>query len=163
MKAALLLFLTFSLFSCHHRPVLKSGLEGTIIPTFDLLLTDSMTHFSTAKITGGRPTVFFFFSPECPYCRAQMQDLIDNSKELKGIHFILVTEFPFKEMIAFYTHYKLNQYLNITLGEDYSGFFSEYFKTTQVPFLALYNKERRLNQVNLGKMYSQEIKTIAFE
>ena len=163
MKNVLLPFIVACLFGCTHRPAMKTGLEGKPIPSFDLLLQDSATHLNTGLIPAGEPVVFFYFSPYCPYCRAQMQNLIANIKDLQGIRFILVTAFPYSDMKAFYKHYDLARYSNITIGEDYKQAFGDYFRTSQVPYLAVYDKQRKLKQVNLGKLYSNEIKDIAFQ
>lgn len=149
--------------ACHHPNRLTTGLEGTLIPAFDLMLPDSATHFNTRQLPGGQPTVFLYFSPYCPYCLAQVQDLIDNNLDTSKIRFVLVTAFPYSDMKAFYDKLNLARYRNLIVGTDSKNFFGDYFKTSQVPYLALYDGKGKLQQVNLGKMYLSEIRTIAFE
>jgi thiol-disulfide isomerase/thioredoxin len=159
MKKITIVLLMLYLCGCKGRPPLHTGLEGKPIPSFNLLLIDSSTHLNTNTLPSGEPIVFFYFSPHCPFCRAQMQDIIDNSKNLKDIRFVLLTAGPYSELKSFYKHYDLSKYPNVTVGLDYDDFFGNYFKTSRVPYLALYDRDKKLKRVNLGKMYSDEIKT----
>jgi len=161
MKKLTIVLLMIYLCGCKGRPSLHTGLEGKPMPSFDLLLIDSTTHLNTSTLPAGKPIVFFYFSPGCPFCRAQMQDIVDNNKNLKDIRFILLTTGPYSELKGFYKHYDLSKYSNVTVGLDYDYFFGNYFKTSQVPYLAVYDRQRKLKQVNLGKIYSDEIKTVA--
>lgn len=158
MKKIAIFFLIIFLCGCKGRPPLHTGLEGKPMPNFDLLLMDSTTHLNTSDLPPGQPIVLFYFSPRCPYCRAEMQDIVDNAKKLKDIRLILLTADPYSETKGFYKHYDLGKYPNVTVGMDYDYFFGNYFKTSQVPYLALYDRNKRLKRVKLGKMYSDEIK-----
>jgi len=161
MKA--LIILTTFLCSCNSQPVLRSGLEGKSIPYFDLLLVDSLTILNTASIPNGNPIMFFYFSPNCPYCRAQMQNIVDHDNTLKDIRFILLTSASFSEFKIFCNHYELAKYSNIVAGIDLSSFFGNYFKTKLVPYLAIYDKTKTLKQVRIGIMNCNEIKAIALQ
>jgi thiol-disulfide isomerase/thioredoxin len=161
MKKITIALLILCLCACKGRPPLHTGLEGKPLPSFDLLLIDSSTHLNSNTLPSGKPIVFFYFSPRCPFCRAQMQDIIDNGKDLKDIRFILLTVGPYSELKEFYKHYELSKYPNVTVGLDYDYFFPNYFKTSNVPYLALYDRDKRLKQANLGKLNSKEIKAIA--
>lgn len=161
MKPILILFLLATLTGCYSKDPEQTGLEGKPLPAFVLLLADSITHFDTGNIPVGKPVVLFFFSPECPYCLAQVDDIIENIQPLKDIQFYIFTDRPFAEMQRFYSHYQLNKYPNIKVGTDYSHFFAGYFKVKAVPYLAIYGKEKRLNKAFMGKIYSKQIKEVA--
>jgi thiol-disulfide isomerase/thioredoxin len=163
MKKILLPFLVVVLFGCRNQAIVKTGLEGSKIPSFDLLLPDSIQHMNTGEIPAGKPTVFFYFSPYCPFCRAQTQLIVDHYKDLKDIHFIFLTPYAYSTVKPFYTRYNLGKYDNITVGVDEGRFFGDYFKTNKVPYIAFYDKERRLKQVDHGKISLDEIKGIALE
>lgn len=126
-------------------------MEGKPIPSFSLLLPDSSSISINAKSISGKPTVLYLFRPGCPYCRAQMNDIVNEIKELKDIRFYIFTNVSFKEMKKFYDHFELNKYPNITTGFDSDNFFQRYYSTTSVPYLALYNRESTLNRVYEGK------------
>jgi thioredoxin-related protein len=161
MKKVLLALIAASLFSCNHTPSLKTGLEGKTIPGFDLLLADSTTHFNTETIPIGKPVVFFLFSPECPYCRAQMTNIVTHIKTLKNISFYLLTSYPFAEVKAFAKHYELYKYSNISVGIDHIDYFRNYYKAEGVPYIVIYNKEKKMENAFIGQIPIEQLKDIA--
>jgi hypothetical protein len=154
---SLLLFILLS--SCYGKtPPLKTGLEGKELPSFNLLLADSVTYFNTEALSIGIPIVMFYFGPNCPYSRAQMEEIINNIKIFGKTKFCIFTTWSFNEMKDFYNYYKLYKYPNILTGVDYSNSFATYFKAMGVPYLAIYNKNRKLNHAFVGKMNSHQLK-----
>src|SRR5258708_38332898 len=101
MKNKLPLILLIALFSCEDRKSLKTGLEGQLLPKFDLLLSDSTSWLNTSSIQTGKPIVLFYFSPYCPYCMAQTKVIIDNIDKLKNVQIYMVTNYPFGAMKSF--------------------------------------------------------------
>jgi thiol-disulfide isomerase/thioredoxin len=153
-----------SLCGCYGKnPTVKTGLEGKQMPAIDILSIDSIHHFNTNNISTGRPIVLFVFETWCPYCRAQTQSLLTNSKNLDGILFLMICKSPYKEFKHFYQKYKLNQYPNIVSGVDYNAAFANYFQTDKVPLIAFYDNHKNLKQVLLGKQYINTIKEITSE
>ena len=147
---------------CYGRtPVITTGLEGKSMPSFELLLLDSTTHFNTFSIPQGKPVVFFSFATWCPYCKAQLKDLISEIENLKDIQFLMLTTSKYSELKLFYEHYKIYDYSNIIMGIDQSYFFAGYFNTNAVPFFAIYGKDRKLKQVLKGQSSINLIKEIA--
>lgn len=136
----------------------KTGLEGKEIPIFDLLLLDSATHLNTKNIPGDKPFVLFYVSPECPYCKTQMQGIIEDMNSFKDIQFYVITNWPIPEMKKFANNFQLNKYSNVTVGTDYKNFLEDYFQTRIVPFTAIYSKNKKLNKAFAGKIYPKEIK-----
>lgn len=145
---ALFLLIGWTLFSAFSAPVSpKTGMEGRLLASFDLLLPDSVTHFNTANIPTGKPFVVIGFDPFCTHCQAETQDILKNIGQLKDVPIYYVTPYPFWEVKAFYYHFKLKQYPNITIGRDYrNGFFSE-FKAPNVPYTAVFDAKKRLKKV----------------
>lgn len=143
-----------------HKPPLKTGLEGTTLPSFSILSADSSTYFNTSR-TLGKPVVLFYFSPRCPYCRAQMGAIIKDITKLQDIQFYVFTTYPFDEMRSFYRHYGLTRYPNLKVGVDYKNFFESYFKVAGLPYTAIYNNHQRLREVFLGNLSAKQIKEVA--
>jgi len=146
---------------CCKHPTIKTGLEGQPLPVFNLLLTDGTSKFSTSTIPMGQPTALFYFSPRCPYCRAEMKEIVQNMNELKDIRFCMITNFPLPEVKRFYDEYKLGNYANITVGHDSLFAFSDYFKVQGVPYTAIYGRDKKLKGVYIGMAKTRDIKGLA--
>ena len=158
MKQISLILVLAMLAGCYSAEPEKTGLEGKAMPSFKLLLSDSVTYMDTKNIKTGKPVVIFYYSPRCPYSRAQMEEMIDERAALQDAQLYVVTSAPFEEMKEFYTHYQLNKYPNIVTGFDYTNFVGNYFKVTGYPYTAIYDKEKKLNKAFVGKIFTKQIK-----
>ena len=165
MKKAIILFLSASvcLLSCHpnDRPAIKTGFEGKPLPSFSLLLSDSTTSLNTLDIPKGQPIVLLYFSPQCPFCRAEIADIIRNITTMKDVRFYLFTNWPFRTFKGFYKHYQLDKYPNIVAGQDSANYFARYFQAAVVPYTAVYSKNKLLEQAFMGRMDARQIKAVA--
>ena len=147
--------------SCGQNKQITTGLEGKPIPSINLLMIDSTTKINTANLKDNEPVVFFFFSPQCPYCKLQTEDIISNIKSLNNIHFYLVSSFPFRTLKQYYRQYELERYSNITVGRDYDYHFVDYYSVKSIPYIAVFNKDKILKKVFVGKTDINVIKSTA--
>jgi peroxiredoxin len=162
MKKTSFIILQIVLLSCYDKRLpVKTGLEGNPLPNFTLQLQDSSTLFNSTSIPKDQSTVIFYFSPSCPYCRAQMRDIVNHIKEFENTHIYAVTPNSITETRGFYKQFKLDQYKNITLGHDYRYFLASYFKLGVVPTTGIYAKNGRLKSVFIGKLSARQIKELA--
>jgi len=163
MKRIIIVVLSLCLFSCHrnYRPAIKTGFEGTALPSFNILLSDSTTQINTSSIPEGTSIVMLFFSPQCPYCRAEMTNIMKNISTLGAIRFYIFTNFPFRQFKAFSEHYQFDKYANIVAGQDYTNFFFRHFKPLGIPYTAIYTKDKKLNKAFMGLMPAEQIKSVA--
>jgi hypothetical protein len=161
MKAIFVILGIISLYSCLHKKPETTGLEGKSMPSFKVLLADSSTFFDTQNLRQGQPAVLFYFSPRCPYSRAEMEEIIKNIDRLKNIQFCIFTSFPFPEMKLFYRHYHLEKYQNIKTGIDCTDFFARYFNAHGVPYLAIYGNDKKLRNLFVGDVDGTQIREIA--
>ena len=152
MKQIILLFAAACMSGCFGQaaPAAEDALKGSAMPSFNLQMVDSTTWLNTKDIATGMPSVFLYYSPHCPYCRALLDDIIKTEPRLKDIHFYMVTHFSYAEMKDFYDEYKLDQYKNITAGRDTADFFAKYFTTPGFPYIAVYGADRKLNKTFIG-------------
>jgi thiol-disulfide isomerase/thioredoxin len=162
MKYLLLGSLLF-LAACYGKTPEKTGLEGRQLASFDLLLTDSSTVFNTRDIPTGKPFILFVFDPHCPYSKAQIQSIVDEMKKLKNINLYIFGIAPLKEIKDFSTHYNLSQYNNITIGQDQKNMYGQYMNITGVPYIAIYDKDKKLKNSFTGVTDIDIIKEIASE
>lgn len=145
---ALLGLIGWIVFTAFSAPaVAKTGLEGRLLPSFDLILPNGKTHLNTADIPSGQPFIVISFSPWCQHCQAETRDIIQHMPQLKNTRIYYITSYPFDEMLLFYRHYKMTQYPNIIMGWDYKDFYLTFFKTRMVPLTAIFDAKRRLQQV----------------
>lgn len=136
---------------------------GTPMPSFSLLLMDSVTKINTNNIQIGRPTVLFLFSPYCPFCKKDIENIIAHIDTLSGVNFYLLSSFPFSQVKAFSKQHHLDQYKNIVVTQDNNSDFIKYFKVKGIPFLACYNRDKKLNQLLIGNVDMKAILQLASE
>jgi thiol-disulfide isomerase/thioredoxin len=154
--------LPFLLGGCFDPPKVKIQLEGRPMPSFELILQDSVTHLHTDSIPEGRPVVLFYFNPDCPYCKAQMKDITTNIAALTNIDFYLLTNYDYNELKSFYKDFNLVNYPNIIAGIDYTNYFNTHFPVSAVPFLVIYDKDKRLKKILVGRHDINIIRQMAF-
>jgi hypothetical protein len=160
VTSTLILFLLvgWTLFTAFSRPAtIKSGMEGRLLPSFELLLPDSSTHLNTADIPVGKPLVFIGFSPICTHCMQETKEIISHIDQLKETQIYFVTTFPFKDMKVYYQYFKMAKYANITMGNDLKDYFLPYFKASGVPYTVVFDSKKRLKQVMSDRFDADEL------
>jgi peroxiredoxin len=161
MKKILFLTVVIIMSGCSDRDhAVKTGLEGKTLPSFSILLMDSTTKINMNNVEG-RPAVVFILYPYCPFCRAQTEAIVKNISNLKDIDFYIVSNSPFQMVKAYAKRFQLQNYSNITVGQDYENLLSSYYKVSAVPFMAIYDKRKKLKQAVLGDVSIDLIKNIA--
>ncbi len=145
----------------HYSNPIISGHEKEPLPRIDILLSDSLTHIDLASQIGEKPIVLFYFSPYCPYCKSQLDEILKNMKRLKDIQFYLITPFLLSEMKVFIVDNGLYQHNNIIVGRDYEFLFAKYFDIQVVPYLAVYSKKGNLNAAFVGQMRFDQILSVS--
>jgi hypothetical protein len=154
----LFLVVAWTLFTAFSAPVrIKTGMEGSKLPAFNLLLVDSVTRLNTADIPAGQPFIIIGFSPWCIHCQAETRDIIKHMPQLKNTRIYYVTDFPFREMKGFYRYFKLDKYPNIIMGQDSSNYFLSWFKSSSIPYTAIFDGKRRLATVMVGETGGAEL------
>jgi len=159
MKQLSTLIFLMSLTACYSSNPQKTGKEGKIMPNFEILLTDSTTKINTNNIPAGTPSVLLYFSPYCPYCKAQIKEIIEDIDKLKKINFFLISTFPATTLKAFTKNLGIDKYPNnIIVGMDLTHSIGDYFEIVGVPYMAIYGKDKKLIKTFLGgKLYSSQI------
>ena len=161
---ALFLLVGWILFAAFTAPVtIKTGLEGRLIPSFNLQLADSITYINTADIPTGKPVLVIGFSPYCTHCQAETRDILKHIDEFKNTRILYVTAFPYSQMKAFYRFFRLEKYPNIVMGRDTSNYFLPHFKAHGVPYTLVFDSKKRLEQVIDGQYDAVKLAKIAVE
>lgn len=144
----LFLLVGWIVFAAFTRPALaKTGMEGRLLPSFDIRLQDSVTVFNTASIPAGKPFIIIGFAPWCKHCQAETRDILAHIGQFKNINIYYVTLDDFSLMKHFYHYFQLNKYPNITVGKETKEVFFSYFKSTTIPYSAIFDGKKRLKTV----------------
>jgi thioredoxin-related protein len=122
----------------------KTGMEGKPIPSFVIQLLDSSSFIHSEEIADDKKMVLFFVSPTCPYCRAQMRDMINNIEKFKDEQLYVLTNADLKSIKAFADYFKLKRLNNVTVGRDTGNVVLSTYRLNTVPFTAFYDKNKIL-------------------
>lgn len=161
MKQIISIIIIITFTGCFGVTPQKTGKEGKPIPEFNLLLTDSTTWLNTRNIPSGQPVALLYYSPYCPYCQALTREITEEMDDLKNIRFYFISSFPLATQKAFSKDFQLAKYPNIVTGMDTSSLMQHYWNAPGIPYLAIYNKDKKLNHTFLGKISGNQIKKVA--
>jgi thiol-disulfide isomerase/thioredoxin len=131
------------------RPPAKitTGLEGAPLPSFSMLLPDSLTHLNTADIPAGKQFVVVVFSPYCAHCQAAIKDIIRHIGRFDSTMIYFVTPYPFFDMRKFYRAFHVKKYPTIVIGSDPQNTLLRYFKSYTIPYITIYDARKKLKEV----------------
>jgi len=114
------------------------------LPAFNIQLLDSVTTVSTYNIPNGRPVVIMTFMPDCEHCQKLTEKLLEGMDTLKNILFYMQSPMELVDIRRFANKFHISDYKNIVIGRDKDGFCPQFYMIKFVPFLALYDKHKRL-------------------
>jgi hypothetical protein len=157
MKQISLFLVISTLAGCFGAEPQKTGKEGKPLPEFSILLMDSTTRLHSRDIPANKPFVLFVFSPFCPYCKAQTKKIIEDRELLGDLHFYFISRFPLSAVKGYINELQLDKQPNITVGLDSTNVVADYLEAPGFPFMAVYGRNKTLNQAFLGKTYSRLI------
>lgn len=134
------------------QQALKTGMEGKPIPPFVIQLLDSCSFIHSEEIANDKKMVLFFFSPYCPYCRAQMRDMVNNIEKFKDEQLYILTNADLKSAKSFADYFKLKQLNNVIVGRDTGNIVLSAYGLSTVPFTAYYDKNKQLKSAYTGRL-----------
>jgi thiol-disulfide isomerase/thioredoxin len=143
----LLLIISNSVFTQHNHPLDTVPAPATRFKNFPpvkLLLTDSINYFTKEMLQKNKPVFLMVFHPSCEHCQHEAEDITRNIDRFKGIQIVMSSMASLSEMKPFIDKYKLTSYDNIIVAQDYSFFLPPFFQFNNLPFLAFYNKKKKL-------------------
>ncbi|SFW89972.1 peroxiredoxin family protein [Chitinophaga sancti] len=155
VKSLSLVFLLF-IYSCSTQDPIKTGKEGKAMPSFTYQVAKDEYH-NTSEIPSGSKVVFVYFRTHCPYCQAETEDILGNINHMDEYKFYFISADTLPSIEHFIDQHRLNDYANVRVGRDTAHFFSKYFNTIGAPYTAIYNKNKILKAVFMGKIGSREI------
>jgi len=131
--------------SCAQNPPVSKSKAAQGIPPYRILNTDSV-YVTPADLKKNMPVMVIYFSPDCSHCQHLMYELKPKMNELKHVQVVMVTFVQqIKAIQVFYRDFDLKKYPNFTVGtEGYTYLVQRYFDVHMTPYIALYDKNRKL-------------------
>jgi thiol-disulfide isomerase/thioredoxin len=138
-----ILFIGITIATWAQNDVQPDYLKNPVVPEFRLLMQDSSTIFNTKDIPKGKPIVLIMFSPDCHHCEELTASIIKNIDKLKNTRIYMLTPMTISMIKPFYEKMELAKYKNILVGKDHEFFFPNYYKAYDIPFIAVYDKNKK--------------------
>ncbi len=129
----------------------RQGVDRNL-PTMHLLLYGSEELWNTIAIPKGLPVILFYFSPDCPHCRGQMQDMLNDQDLMNSFRIYAITSRPMRDIHSFYDELQLSKYPSVQVGVDVESVCSHYYNIKGVPFTAVYDAEMQLVVAYSGRV-----------
>jgi peroxiredoxin len=130
----------------------KTGKEGKPLPSFAIQMLDSTSYIHSDNLAEGKNLVLFYFKPTCPYCRAQMRDMLNNMEDFKDKKLCILTNEDLKGAKDFARYFKLNRYNNVIIGRDTGSVVLRTYRVIAVPLTAYFDKNQQLKAFYAGRM-----------
>jgi hypothetical protein len=119
------------------------------MPSVTMLLADSST-YSTNQIKEGNYTVIIYFRTDCIHCQKETADILRAGAALDEVNILFLTPKPFADLKRYATFYKLAAFPNIKAGTDKQLEFMKFYKPANVPFLVVFNRDKKLFRIYDG-------------
>ena len=122
------------------------------VPPFNLLQTDSVSFFTKNNLKKNKPVLVILFNPECDHCKHETEEIINHIKELKKVQIVMATMAQYSQMKDFYLKYKLGEFSNIKVGQDFQYMLPSFYRVHSLPYLAMYDRKGNLLTTFEGSM-----------
>lgn len=119
-------------------------LKYPTLPTFEILLEDSSTIFSTYNIPEGRPIIIMYFSPDCDHCETVTKEILAHKEDFKKTRIYMSSPMYLSEINKFAERMELDKQKNIIIGKDFKYFVLKFYDLQSFPFMAVYNGDKKL-------------------
>lgn len=156
MKSTVLIILMLLFVKCRDNTRPFVATDDGKIPVFDYQLIDS-TVIKSISFQNKTPIVLFILDPDCIFCNAQLQSILDNDRLFKDVRIYLVGYAPLSRLKKFSWEKKLGNYSNITIGRDTAKATLKHFNLNSIPFTAIYSNGLSLKHTFNGKVDAAQI------
>ena len=159
-----LLFLSFLAFTGSNSFAQENTADETpvylrfpTIPQFTLAKAPDSTSFTRDNLKKKVNTIFFLFSPECGHCQFETGEITKNIKKFQDAQIVMITYFPWEQMMTFYKQFKIANYPQITMARDNNYFFPTFFKLRNFPSTFIYDKKGNFKKAFDGAVKIEDI------
>lgn len=147
MKTGSLILLILTLESCHFRSDLTKLSKLNKMPLFRLVKVDSTEYISSYQIPEGRSSILIYFDPDCEHCQRETKSILQNIGQFKTTNLYWITNGDIEETINFSKHFHLDTVPNAVISRDCNFSFYGVFLPPTVPFIAVYDKKKKLSRI----------------
>ena len=127
------------------------------IPQFKVNKAPDSTSFTRENLKKNVNTVFFIFSPDCNHCQHETESMVKKIKEFNKTQIVMITYFPWTEMMVFYNNYNIGKYPQIIMARDNNYFFPVFFKIRNFPSIYVYDKKGNFKKSFEGSVKIEDI------
>lgn len=111
------------------------------IPTFNILKVPDSSSFTKNDLQKMKPTVLFFFNPDCDHCHQETKNLIKKIDKLKDVQILMISILDFNSIKKFYNEYKMARYPNITMARENTYNLPGFYNIHSIPDVYVYDKQ----------------------
>ena len=118
--------------------------RGDPLPAFRMTKTSGRI-FESRQLSTNRPLLLIYFAPDCDHCLVLLDALFKKTASFKNAEIVLISFKPVQQMAPFEKKYGTAQHANMHVGtEGWTFFLRNHFRLQKTPFVALYDKQRKL-------------------
>ena len=125
-------------------------------PKFELKTLDSIP-FTNSNLKPNLNTIFIYFNSECDFCLHEAKNISQNLNKFKNVQFIFVSTEEIDTIKQFSERYKLNNQPNVTFLYDNLDTFSSQFDATSIPYVLIYDQNKKLIKKHKGQLSAKGI------
>ena len=129
------------------------------IPHFRLFtLKDSL--FTKSNLPSNRKIVFVYFNTECEHCSGEATQIKSNIDKFQHVQFYFVS-FEKTDLIkSFASNHDLTTEKNVIFLRDKKHLFSEEFGANSIPYILIYDENRKLIKKHKGVLETEQLKNL---
>lgn len=115
------------------------------IPNFSFVTLQGAP-YTQKDLPKNKPVVFVYFNSGCNYCQSEATKIHERLEDLKHTQLVFVSFEKTSIIEEFAKEYNLLNQENVLFLEDKKGQFSQLFDVHTIPYIVVYNADKKLLQ-----------------
>ena len=91
-----------------------------------------------------KPVIFVYFNSDCDYCKSEATKIQEHLTDFKNTLLVFISFEGVKDITQFAKDYKLYKIENVLFLEDREAKFSQIFDVNSIPYIVVYDKNKKL-------------------
>jgi thiol-disulfide isomerase/thioredoxin len=126
------------------------------IPEFNFTTIDNK-EFTNSNLEIDKNTIFIYFNSTCDFCQHEAQSISDNLNSFKNTQLVFISNESKDIIQSFAENYQLHNKNQITFLYDSLDTFSTQFDATSIPYLLIYDKDKKFIKKHKGQLNASGI------